>query len=124
MGYVVVRVLSSVSPSPFHLARRLVCRAVLCSLLGSLFMGACVMFAVIQENRLLGTGDTPLEAWIAAYAKLGRPLGPEDADAFCLSCTERLARQVQLYGLGVAWQEDRHGRIDAAQAENTVNVPF
>ena len=80
MGYVVVRVLSSVSPSPFHLARRLVCRAVLCSLLDSLFMGSRVMFAVIQENRLLG--------------------------------------------MGVAWQEDRHGRIDAAQAENTVNVPF
>ena len=87
-------------------------------------MGACVMFAVIQENRLLGTGDTPLEAWIVAYEALGRPLGPEDTPAFCLPCTERLARQVRLYGLGVAWREDRHGRVDAAQAENTVNVPF
>ena len=87
-------------------------------------MGSRVMFAVIQENRLLGTGETPLEAWISAYEALGRPLGPEDASAFCLSCTERLARQVRLYGLGVAWQEDRHGRIDAAQVENTVNIPF
>ena len=87
-------------------------------------MGACVMFAVIQDSRLLGTGETPLDAWIVAYEALGCPLGPEDAPAFCLACTERLAHQVRLYGLAIAWQEDRHGRIDAAQAENTVNVPF
>ena len=83
-----------------------------------------MMYAVIQDTRLLGAGETPLEAWISAYAALGRPLGPEDVPAFCLPCTERLARQVRLYGLGVAWREDRHGRVDAAQAENTVNVPF
>ena len=87
-------------------------------------MGDCVMFAVIQDTRLLGLGETPLEAWMAAYETLGRPLGPEDMPAFCLPCTERLAQQVRLYGLGVAWQEDRHGRIDAAQVENTVNIPF
>ena len=102
MGYVVVRVLSSVSPSLFLLARRHVCRAVLYSLLDSLFMGSRVMFAVIQDSRLLGTGETPLEAWISAYEALGRPLGPEDVPAFCLACTERLARQVRLYRYYVA----------------------
>ena len=87
-------------------------------------MGSGLMFAVIQDTRLLGIGETPLEAWISAYAALGRPLGPEDVPAFCLPCTDRLAHQVQLYGLAVAWQEDPRGRIDAAQAENTINVPF
>ena len=66
------------------------------------------MFAVIQENRLLGMGDTPLEAWIAAYEALGRPLGPEDADAFCEEV--KLPQPRKRY----SWEDEASGE----------NVPF
>ena len=58
-------------------------------------MGSGVMFAVIQDTRLLGIGETPLEAWIAAYETLGRPLNfALQAMQMSVACEARLSVSV------------------------------
>ena len=75
-------------------------------------MGACVMFAVIQENRLLGTGDTPLEAWIVAYEALGRPLNfALQAMQMSVACEAGVVYQFELFSIYLLGASDLYDKI-------------
>ena len=75
-------------------------------------MGSRVMFAVIQDTRLLGIGETPLDAWIGAYEALGRPLNFSlQAMQMSVACEAGVVYQFELFSIYLLGASDLYDKI-------------